>query len=63
MSELFTDRDIIDPEILEAVKDMKRNGFQVKDIQTLFCHRLRITGRGEYVPYLKKQIEMIRKVV
>ena len=59
--ELFSEKEIIDPDILKIVKDMKRNGWHMETLISFLSYRLKITNRKEYIPYLKKQIEIIER--
>jgi len=57
--ELFTSKELIDPGILQAVKDLKKNGWDLPGIESLLSHRLKITGRNEYIETLKTQMKLI----
>ena len=61
MSELFTNQELIDPKIEKTIKALRKIGFTDIDLtEHLLIHRLKITGRNELIPTLKKQIEMIK---
>ena len=62
MNQLFSDKQLIDSETLQAVKDMRRNGWNMEGIESFFSFRLKITGRVEYIPTLKKQMKIIKRV-
>jgi hypothetical protein len=60
MNELFEDDNLLDPELIRAIKDMKRAGWEMDTLESLFCVRLRNSGRGEYIPAFKRQFQLVK---
>lgn len=62
MQELFSDKDLIDPEVYQAVKMYKKAGWkEIDNIGSLFESILKTHGQENKVPWMREQIRMIKK--
>jgi len=59
---LFSENELIDPEIMRTIKDMKKVGWKDFDLlESLLCARLKNSGRKKYIPTFKNQFSIIRR--
>jgi len=62
MTELFSDKEMIQPEVMRAWKVYKRIGFDIDTAEWLCIADLKRTKQEEFIPFLREQFNILRRV-
>ena len=62
ISELFTESELLDPDLVVAWKAFTgKMKFGPDDAESIMLYRLKITGQSEMIKTAKRQIEILKK--